>query len=41
MDRNSERENSLWVDHDYQTGEKVLVTENDIDRKLNCPTEGP
>ena len=41
VDRNNERENSLRVDHDYHIGDKVLVTDNDIHRKLNCPTKGP
>ena len=41
IDRNNERENSLRVDHDYHIGDKVLVTDNDIHCKLNCPTKGP
>ena len=40
-ERERERENSLRVDHDYHIGDKVLVTDNDIHRKLNCPTKGP
>ena len=37
----NERGDSLRVDHGYQTGDKVLVTDNNIHRKLNCPTRGP
>ena len=32
---NSSRENSLRIQHDYQVGNKVLITSNDIHRKLN------
>ena len=41
VDRNNARENSLSVDHDYHIGDKVLVTDQDIHCKLNCPTKGP
>ena len=41
VDKNNARENSLRVDHDYHIGDKVLVTDRDIHRKLNCPTKGP
>ena len=41
VDRNNDRENSLRVDHDYHIGDKVLVTDNDIQCKLNCPTKEP
>ena len=41
VDKNNARENSLRVDHDYHIGDKVLVTDQDIHRKLNCPTKGP
>ena len=41
VDRHNEREDSLRVDHDCQIGNKVIVTDNDIHSKLNCPTKGP
>ena len=41
VDKNNSKENSLRVPHDYQVGDKVLVTDKDIHRKLNCPTKGP
>ena len=41
VDENNSKENSLRVPHDYQVGDKVLVTDKDIHRKLNCPTKGP
>ena len=31
----------LRIHHDYQVGDKELITSNDIHRKLNCPTKGP
>ena len=40
-DKNNARENGLRIPHDYQIGDKVLITNNDIDRKLNYPTKGP
>ena len=39
VDKNNSKENSLRVPHDYQVGDKVLVTDKDIHRKLNCPTK--
>ncbi len=41
IDKNNAKENGLRINHDYQIGDKVLITNNDIDRKLNCPTKGP
>ena len=42
IDRNEcKRENGLRINHDYQVGDKVLITINGIDRKLNCPTKCP
>ena len=38
--KNDSRENSLRIHHDYQVGDKVLITSNDIHRKLNCPIKG-
>ena len=40
-DKNNSRENSLRIHHDYQIGDKVLITNNDIYRTLNCTTKGP
>ena len=41
VDRNNSQENSLRISHDYQVGDKVLITSNDIRRKLNCLIKGP
>ena len=41
VNTNTARENRLRVDHDYAVGDKVLITDKDIHRKLNCPTKGP
>ena len=41
VDKNNARENSLRVDNDYHIGDKVIVTDQDIHRKLNYPTKGP
>ena len=41
MDKNNSRENSLRIHHDYQVGDKALITSNDIHRKLNYPTKDP
>ena len=41
VNKDTEKENSLRVDHDYAVGDNVLITNKDIDRKLNCPTKGP
>ena len=30
VDKNNSRENSLRIHHDYQVGDKVLITSNDI-----------
>ena len=40
-DKMNSRENSLRIHHDYQVNDKVLITSNDIYRKLNCPIKGP
>ncbi len=41
IDKNNSKENSIRVPHDYQVGDKVLVTDKDIHRKSNSPTKGP
>ena len=41
MDINNDRESSLGIDHDYQIGDNVLVIDNDIHRKINCPIRVP
>ena len=41
MDKNNERESSPRVDFDNQIGDKVLVTDYDIHRKLNYRTREP
>ena len=41
INRNNNRESTLQVDHNYQVGDKVLVSGSDIHRNLNCPTRRP
>ena len=41
VDKNSHRESSLRVDLNYQIDDKVLITDKDIQCKLNCPTKEP
>ena len=42
VDRNNSKENTVRrINHDYQVGDKVIITNNDIHRDLNCPTKGP
>ena len=41
VDTNSVRENRLRVHHDYAVGDKVLITDKGIHRRLNCNTRGP
>ena len=41
VDTSTARENRFRVDHDYAVGDKVLLTDKDVHRKLNCPTKGP
>ena len=41
VDKNNSRENSFRIHHDYQVGDKVLITGHDIHRKLHFPTKGP
>ena len=41
VDANTTRENRLRVDHDYTVEDKVLTTDKEIHKKLNCHTKGP
>ena len=41
IDRNSNKETSLKISHNYQAHDKVLIISNDNHRKLNCPIKGP
>ena len=41
IDKNNARENAACVDHDYRVGDKVLIINSDIQRKLDSPTKGP
>ena len=41
IDENNLRENSKRVDYDYEVGQKVLLRNTDIHRKLDNPTTGP
>ena len=41
IDKNNLKENSGRVSYDYKVGDKVLLIVTDLQRKLNCPTEGP
>ena len=41
MARSNERENRSRIDHDYNVGDKVLLTKPGILRKMTTPREGP
>ena len=41
IDKNNARENSRWVEFDYRVGQKILIINTDIQRKLDNPTTGP
>ena len=41
IDKSNVRENKSRIDWDYNVGDLVLVTSTDIERKLDCPTQGP
>ena len=41
INENNLRENSKRVDYDYEVGQKVLLRNTDIHRKLDDPTTGP
>ena len=41
IDKANSRENSTRLDWDYKIGEKILLFDNSIQRKLDSPTQGP
>ena len=41
IDKNNTRENSRRVEFDYCVGQKILIINTDIQRKLDNPTTGP
>ena len=41
IDQNNVRENSRRIDFDYRVGQKILIINTDIQRKLDNPTTGP
>jgi hypothetical protein len=41
IDDSNSRENQGRVQHDYAIGDKVLIHQQGVARKLNSPTEGP
>ena len=41
IDNSTARENAKRIHHDYAVGDKVLINEDGIARKLHPPTEGP
>ena len=41
IDKNNDRENSRRIDFDYRVGQKILIINTDIQRKLDNPTTGP
>ena len=41
IDQNNARENSRRIDFDYRVGQKILIINTDIQRKLDNPTMGP
>ena len=41
IDSANQKENKSRVDYDYQIGDKILLDDREIQRKLNCHTKGP
>ena len=41
IDQSNSKENKSRIDWDYNIGDKILLTDGDIHRKLDCPTKGP
>ena len=41
IQKNNVRENSRRIDYDYREGQKILIMNTDIQRKLDNPTKGP
>ena len=41
IDTSNTRENNTRVEWDYKVGEKILILNKEIQRKLDCPTKGP
>ena len=41
IDKNNHRENSRQIDFDYRVGQKILIINTNIQRKLDNPTTGP
>ena len=41
VDRSNKKKNSLRIHHIYQLVDKILITNNDIHKKLNFPTKDP
>ena len=41
VDTHTVGENRLRIQHDYAVGDKVLITDKGIHRRLNCNTKGP
>ena len=41
MEKSNRRQNNLRINHDDQVGDKVLITDKEIHRNLNCAAKGP
>ena len=40
IDKSNVRENNKRIPYTYKVGQKVLIVNSDIQRKLDCPTQG-
>ena len=41
MDKANLRENRNRIDYDYAVGHKVYIKNDGVQRKMDCPKEGP
>ena len=41
MDKANLRENKNRIDYDYAVGHKVYIKNDGVQRKMDCPKEGP
>ena len=41
IDKSNVRENNKRIPYTYKVVQKVLIVNSDIQRKLDCPTQGP
>ena len=41
IDKSNLRENRRRIDYDYEVGQKIYIKNDGINRKLDCPKQGP